>query len=195
MEATVLTPTIRRRTRPGISSAETVTPLAGPAPVANAAQSAMSIAPVPLEAPPQADYDVGYGKPPKQHRFAAGQSGNPKGRPKGAKGLKAMSREQLGQLITLRIDGKPRKVRRIEAMIAKASELALKGDARALDRCLKLYAEAVPDTPTLSNAMSGHDPTPIDEPLDATDTAILGLYRDEILAEAKVNRERKGDPQ
>ena len=29
--------------------------------------------------------DVGYGKPPRQHRFRKGQSGNPRSRPKGAK--------------------------------------------------------------------------------------------------------------
>ena len=29
-----------------------------------------------------ADYDVGYGKPPKRTRFKAGISGNLKGRPK-----------------------------------------------------------------------------------------------------------------
>jgi len=31
------------------------------------------------------DYEVGYGKPPKHTRFQSGQSGNPKGRPRGAK--------------------------------------------------------------------------------------------------------------
>ena len=31
------------------------------------------------------DYEVGYGKPPKDSRFKLGQSGNPNGRPKGSR--------------------------------------------------------------------------------------------------------------
>ena len=38
-----------------------------------------------LHAKSSADYEIGYGKPPKDTRFRKGQSGNPKGRPKGAK--------------------------------------------------------------------------------------------------------------
>ena len=38
----------------------------------------------PKPPPGPTDYEVGYRKPPKASRFAAGQSGNPKGRPKGA---------------------------------------------------------------------------------------------------------------
>ena len=30
-------------------------------------------------------HEVGYGKPPKAHRFKPGRSGNPRGRPKGSR--------------------------------------------------------------------------------------------------------------
>ena len=44
----------------------------------------------------KAGYEVGYGKPPQHSRFKPGQSGNPKGRPKSAKGLNTI----VGKLIT-----------------------------------------------------------------------------------------------
>ena len=35
--------------------------------------------------PESSNYEVGYGRPPKASQFPAGRSGNPKGRPKGAR--------------------------------------------------------------------------------------------------------------
>jgi uncharacterized protein DUF5681 len=39
------------------------------------------------------DYTIGFGRPPAAHRFKPGQSGNPRGRPKGRKNFDTMVRE------------------------------------------------------------------------------------------------------
>ena len=49
------------------------------------------------------DYDVGYKKPPKQGQFKLGQSGNPKGRPKGLQNLSTDLQEELELPVLLEI--------------------------------------------------------------------------------------------
>lgn len=51
------------------------------------------------------DYEVGYGKPPKRTRFKKGQSGNPKGRPKGAKGFTASLKREMESKVTALSEG------------------------------------------------------------------------------------------
>ena len=45
------------------------------------------------------DEKVGYGRPPKHSRFRKGQSGNPRSRPKGARGLKTDLRAELSERV------------------------------------------------------------------------------------------------
>jgi S-adenosylmethionine/arginine decarboxylase-like enzyme len=44
---------------------------------------------------------VGYGKPPLHTRFKKGQSGNPRGRPRGAKNLSTLVSDALDQTVVV----------------------------------------------------------------------------------------------
>ncbi|HPG28775.1 MAG TPA: DUF5681 domain-containing protein [Myxococcota bacterium] len=81
--------------------------------------------------PPEADYDVGYGKPPKHTQFKPGQSGNPRGRPKGTKNLKTDLMEELGEKIVVREGEETRRVSKQRAVVKTLVAKTLKGDARA----------------------------------------------------------------
>lgn len=77
------------------------------------------------------DEEVGYGKPPKSNRFKPGKSGNPKGRPPGAKSREIILRELLNSKITMRRDGKVRKITVIEGIFHKVVEDSLKGNIKS----------------------------------------------------------------
>lgn len=108
-------------------------------------------------------YSVGYGKPPKHSRFKPGQSGNPKGRPKGARGFKAELDEELKQLITVTEAGRTRKLSKQRAMIKALFAKALKGDSKSVQLIL-----------SHSNGLS--DPVLQPDELEARDQMILDDY-------------------
>jgi hypothetical protein len=88
--------------------------------------------------------DVGYGKPPKEHQFKAGKSGNPKGKPKGAKGLKSMvcaAAEASEQYV---VRGKKTKGSRLQVALHQLSISAAKGNLKAIEKLAQLYAQYGP---------------------------------------------------
>ena len=86
-----------------------------------------------------ARYRVGYGKPPNEHRFQPGQSGNRKGRPKGAKNTSTLLREILDRKIEVRSGSTVRKISVREAMLTRFAESALKGDTKSAAFLLQRY--------------------------------------------------------
>ena len=73
-------------------------------------------------------YDVGYGRPPKATRFQKGRSGNPKGRPRNRR-RDIPYDSLLGQMVTVREDGRERRVTAAEAFILQLTKKGLEGDS------------------------------------------------------------------
>ena len=88
------------------------------------------------------DYEAGYGKPPKSGMFKKGQSGNPKGRPKGVKNFQTELRSVLRSKVTVTVAGKPKLVSVVKAALMRLREKALKGDQRALEIVLGYAQES-----------------------------------------------------
>ncbi len=85
-----------------------------------------------------ADHKVGYRKPPEGTRFKRGRSGNPRGRPKGSLNLATDLAAELRERVTVREDGKPRRVSKQRALIKSLLAKALQGDVRAASALLSL---------------------------------------------------------
>lgn len=77
------------------------------------------------------EYAVGYGKPPEATRFKSGQSGNPKGRPRGTRNLATDLHEELYETITVREGTATKAISKQRAMVKSLMNAALKGDTRA----------------------------------------------------------------
>lgn len=166
------------------------TPEAAPAPPAAATvPRAVQAASVPIlktsDTPDVADAakdNVGYGRPPKHTQFRKGQSGNPKGRPKGAKSLNTIVRETLLAKIKIRTAKGRKNTTSIQALMMQTLESALKGSQRDRHELLRYYREAVPDEPeTIRTNAAATDAQPDD--IDAHDRAILERLRARIVDE------------
>lgn len=86
--------------------------------------------------------DVGYGKPPVEHQFKPGQSGNPRGRPRGRKSEAKMLDDVLYRMVGVRGPGGTRKIPVLEAMLYRFAEDSLKGNTKTAAFLLARHAAA-----------------------------------------------------
>ena len=92
---------------------------------------------------------VGYKRPPREHQFRPGQSGNPSGRPKGARNFKSELREELSEVVTVRDGEREIQVSKQRALIKALVAAAIEGNQRAaasvLAICVRMLADAEDD--------------------------------------------------
>ena len=120
------------------------------------------------------DYEVGYAKPPEHTQFTKGQSGNPRGRPKGSRNFSSDLKDTLEAQVGLTSDGKRKSVSTQVAALWRLREKALSGDARALDRMIEL-ARAYNDEELAGATVN----------LGRTDAEVLEAYNARLLHRAE----------
>jgi hypothetical protein len=114
---------------------------------------------------PARDYPVGRGKPPVHTQFRPGESGNPKGRPKGHKNFATLAREILLRKISAKTPAGPKKMTIMEALLWRHVQNALGGDTKSLAAIIRL-----------STSAEGSDGLPDPASLIAEDEAIIQDY-------------------
>jgi hypothetical protein len=119
------------------------------------------------------DYEVGYGKPPHHTRFMRGQSGNPRGRPAGAKNMKTLLNKALNELVVVTEHGGRRKVSKREAIVTQLVNRSAKADFKAIQILLGMLRDIEGDT----------DPHPSEPTLIEADQQIIQRIRARLRGE------------
>ena len=90
-----------------------------------------------LPAEQSQDYEVGFGKPPREYQFKPGESGNRKGRPRGSHNAETIFDRVTRELITVTKKGKKIQMTSLEGVVHQVQNQALAGDPRARSEYLR----------------------------------------------------------
>ena len=72
--------------------------------------------------------EIGYGHPPVNTRFKKGQSGNPKGRPKGSRSFATILDRELRERVVINEGGRRKTVTKLQAAVKQVTNKAASGD-------------------------------------------------------------------
>ena len=86
-------------------------------------------------------YEVGYRKPPARTKFTKGKSGNPKGRPNGARNLKTDLLDELHATVVITESGRRRTLTRQRVLLKRLMNDALQGNQKASATLLNLIMQ------------------------------------------------------
>jgi len=117
------------------------------------------------------DYKVGFKRPPRHTQFKPGQSGNPKGRPKGTKNLRTDLSEELAEKITVTEGGQQLVISKQRAMLKSLMARSIKGDTAAARALINLIVGL--EMVDVQDKAS--------EPLASDDLEILAEFKKRIL--------------
>ena len=109
---------------------------------------------------------VGNKRPPLHSRFKKGESGNPRGRPKGALNFKTDLLAELAEAIVINEGGNRRKITKQRAFVKATVANAIKGDGRAASALAGMIIKHTPVDAT----------EPMTTPLAIEDQAILDAF-------------------
>ena len=130
---------------------------------------------------------VGYKHPPQHSQFKKGESGNPKGRPKGTKNLRTDLAEELTEKIIVTEGGQQLQVSKQRAMVKSMMAKAMKGDTSAAKALFNLVIgfEQVDSQERISLIMSDDD--------DEVMQAFKEKVRADILTESEADEDGEED--
>ena len=85
------------------------------------------------------DHPVGYGKPPSSRRFGQ-PGGNPRGRgrARGSRNVSTIVAEALAEPVAVKVNGRTRKISKLDASLKQLANKAASGDLRAIQLVIAL---------------------------------------------------------
>jgi hypothetical protein len=120
------------------------------------------------------EYAVGYRKPPRNTQFQPGQSGNPRGRPRGSKNLATLIERELSTRVAVTEGGRQRTLSKRAVIAKRFVNKAAEGDLRTLQTLFKVQETALTEpAPIQSDGEEEH--------LSPDDRAILRAYESRLM--------------